>query len=88
MALMIIGNTIGRAWPVALTTGVGIGMSYADCDRSFGVPRIPGTRVIPPKSAASPLQAILSGSNETSTRPPTSAVAATATAAVKEHPPK
>ncbi|CAG7850304.1 MICOS complex subunit MIC10 {ECO:0000256/RuleBase:RU363011} [Serendipita indica DSM 11827] len=41
-----------RGWPVALSTGVGIGMSYADCERSFGMPRIPGTRVLPPRPAA------------------------------------
>jgi hypothetical protein len=62
--------SIGRAWPVALSTGVGIGMSYADCERSFGMPRIPGTRVIPPKQA--PVQAL--GTNQTHTTTPTSAV--------------
>ncbi|PVG01668.1 DUF543-domain-containing protein, partial [Serendipita vermifera] len=36
-----------RAWPVAFSTGIGVGISYADCDRSFGMPRIPGTRVLP-----------------------------------------
>ncbi|OBZ76450.1 MICOS complex subunit mic10 [Grifola frondosa] len=37
----------GRAWPVALGTGFGMGAAYADCDRSFNPARIPGTRVIP-----------------------------------------
>ncbi|KAG8774879.1 hypothetical protein FRB91_007459 [Serendipita sp. 411] len=46
-----------RAWPVALSTGVGIGMSYSDCERSFGMPRIPGTRVLPPRPSA-PLQSL------------------------------
>ncbi|KAF8336871.1 DUF543-domain-containing protein [Cantharellus anzutake] len=36
-----------RAWPIALTTGFGAGISYADCDRSFNPARIPGTRIIP-----------------------------------------
>ncbi|KAI0761359.1 hypothetical protein BD413DRAFT_486014 [Trametes elegans] len=36
-----------RAWPVALGTGFGAGMAYADCDRSFNPARIPGTRIIP-----------------------------------------
>ncbi|KAF9505911.1 hypothetical protein BS47DRAFT_1334089 [Hydnum rufescens UP504] len=40
-----------RGWPVALSTGFGAGMSYADCDRSFNPARIPGTRVIPSPTA-------------------------------------
>ncbi|PCH36832.1 DUF543-domain-containing protein [Wolfiporia cocos MD-104 SS10] len=35
-----------RAWPIALSTGFGMGAAYADCDRSFNPARIPGTRVI------------------------------------------
>ncbi|KAJ7481210.1 hypothetical protein B0H11DRAFT_2233111 [Mycena galericulata] len=36
----------GRTWPIALSTGFGAGISYADCDRSFNPARIPGTRII------------------------------------------
>ncbi|KAI0752596.1 hypothetical protein C8Q80DRAFT_1147181 [Daedaleopsis nitida] len=36
-----------RAWPVALGSGFGAGMAYADCDRSFNPARVPGTRIIP-----------------------------------------
>jgi hypothetical protein len=65
-------QNIGRAWPIALSTGVGIGMSYADCERSFGMPRIPGTRAIPPKPT--PLQSL--GVNQTHTTPPSTVVPA------------
>ncbi|KAH8112872.1 hypothetical protein DFH11DRAFT_1604355 [Phellopilus nigrolimitatus] len=48
-----------RTWPIALSTGFGVGAAYADCDRSFNPARAPGTRlaVIPslpvePKSPA------------------------------------
>ncbi|KZV67669.1 DUF543-domain-containing protein [Peniophora sp. CONT] len=35
-----------RGWPVALSTGFGGGMAYADCDRSFNPARIQGVRVL------------------------------------------
>ncbi|KAG1789145.1 uncharacterized protein HD556DRAFT_1447208 [Suillus plorans] len=35
-----------RTWPIALSTGFGIGAAYADCDRSFNPARISGTRII------------------------------------------
>ncbi|KAF7337981.1 MICOS complex subunit MIC10 [Mycena venus] len=35
-----------RTWPIALSTGFGAGVAYADCDRSFNPARIPGTRII------------------------------------------
>ncbi|KAJ7715576.1 hypothetical protein DFH07DRAFT_762747 [Mycena maculata] len=35
-----------RTWPIALSTGFGGGVAYADCDRSFNSARIPGTRII------------------------------------------
>ncbi|KAJ7085706.1 hypothetical protein B0H15DRAFT_365149 [Mycena belliarum] len=35
-----------RTWPIALSTGFGAGVSYADCDRSFNPARAPGTRII------------------------------------------
>ncbi|KAJ7864851.1 hypothetical protein B0H14DRAFT_3443369 [Mycena olivaceomarginata] len=35
-----------RTWPIALSTGFGAGIAYADCDRSFNPARIPGTRII------------------------------------------
>ncbi|KAF8843443.1 DUF543-domain-containing protein [Paxillus ammoniavirescens] len=35
-----------RTWPVALSTGFGMGAAYADCDRSFNPARAPGTRII------------------------------------------
>ncbi|KZT59959.1 DUF543-domain-containing protein, partial [Calocera cornea HHB12733] len=36
-----------RAWPISFTTGIGAGIAYADCDRSFNPARIPGTRILP-----------------------------------------
>ncbi|OCH90181.1 DUF543-domain-containing protein [Obba rivulosa] len=41
-----------RGWPIALGTGFGAGMAYADCDRLFNPARIPGMRVIPASEAA------------------------------------
>ncbi|KAJ7137736.1 hypothetical protein C8R44DRAFT_694880 [Mycena epipterygia] len=35
-----------RTWPIALSTGFGAGIAYADCDRSFNPARVPGTRII------------------------------------------
>ncbi|KAK2460853.1 hypothetical protein APHAL10511_007323 [Amanita phalloides] len=35
-----------RTWPIALATGFGAGAAYADCDRSFNLARVPGTRII------------------------------------------
>ncbi|KIK96886.1 hypothetical protein PAXRUDRAFT_825484 [Paxillus rubicundulus Ve08.2h10] len=35
-----------RTWPIALSTGFGMGAAYADCDRSFNPARVPGTRII------------------------------------------
>ncbi|EJU01362.1 DUF543-domain-containing protein [Dacryopinax primogenitus] len=44
-----------RAWPISLTTGIGAGIAYADCDRSFNPARVSGTRILPasavPKSS-------------------------------------
>jgi len=37
---------IGRTWPMALTTGFGIGVAYADCQRTFNPIDLPGIRVI------------------------------------------
>ncbi|KAJ3893853.1 hypothetical protein GG344DRAFT_42490, partial [Lentinula edodes] len=44
-----------RTFPIALSTGFGAGAAYADCDRSFNPARIPGTRIIPASSSASPV---------------------------------
>ncbi|KAL4072137.1 hypothetical protein J3A83DRAFT_4239305 [Scleroderma citrinum] len=35
-----------RTWPIALSTGFGMGVAYADCDRLFNPARVPGTRII------------------------------------------
>ncbi|KAH7096330.1 hypothetical protein BKA62DRAFT_720049 [Auriculariales sp. MPI-PUGE-AT-0066] len=35
-----------RAWPVSFSTGIGLGMAYADCDRSFNPARVPGMRIV------------------------------------------
>ncbi|KAI0031653.1 hypothetical protein K488DRAFT_51649 [Vararia minispora EC-137] len=40
-----------RAWPIALGTGFGAGMAYADCDRSFNPARIAGVRVLQEEQA-------------------------------------
>ncbi|KAJ3909576.1 hypothetical protein F5879DRAFT_791201, partial [Lentinula edodes] len=44
-----------RTFPIALSTGFGAGAAYSDCDRSFNPARIPGTRIIPAASSASPV---------------------------------
>ncbi|KAF8558687.1 DUF543-domain-containing protein [Imleria badia] len=36
-----------RTWPIALSSGFGMGAAYADCDRSFNPARVPGTRILP-----------------------------------------
>ncbi|KAG2040774.1 hypothetical protein BDR03DRAFT_857340 [Suillus americanus] len=36
-----------RTWPIALSTGFGMGAAYADCDRSFNPARVSGTRIVP-----------------------------------------
>ncbi|KAI9567771.1 hypothetical protein HD554DRAFT_2106763 [Boletus coccyginus] len=35
-----------RTWPIALSSGFGLGAAYADCDRSFNPARVPGTRIV------------------------------------------
>ena len=45
--LTCLSPFIGRTWPIALSTGFGMGTAYADCDRSFNPARVPGTRIIP-----------------------------------------
>lgn len=48
----------GRTWPIALSTGFGIGAAYADCDRSFNPARVPGTRLsVLPATSPSPVPA-------------------------------
>ncbi|KZV92218.1 DUF543-domain-containing protein [Exidia glandulosa HHB12029] len=43
-----------RAWPISLSTGIGLGMAYADCDRSFNPTRVPGLRVVPTSTSTPP----------------------------------
>lgn len=38
---------IGRAWPVWLGTGFGLGSGYTDCERSFNPVAVPGVRILP-----------------------------------------
>jgi inner membrane organizing system protein 1 len=35
-----------RTWPISLTTGFGIGVAYADCQRTFNPIDLPGVRVV------------------------------------------
>ncbi|CAL1710105.1 unnamed protein product [Somion occarium] len=42
-----------RGWPIALSTGFGAGIAYADCDRSFNPARIPGVKIVPASSTPS-----------------------------------
>ncbi|CAG8452479.1 7071_t:CDS:2 [Paraglomus brasilianum] len=35
-----------RTWPMALTTGFGIGVAYADCQRTFNPIDLPGIRLV------------------------------------------
>lgn len=43
--------TIGRAWPVWLGTGFGLGAGYTDCERSFNPVSVPGVRIVPADKA-------------------------------------
>ena len=43
---------IGRAFPVWLGTGFGLGSAYTDCERSFNPVAVPGVRVVPSSSSA------------------------------------
>ena len=42
----------GRAFPVWLGTGFGLGSAYTDCERSFNPVAVPGVRVVPSSSSA------------------------------------
>ena len=46
LQLFQFSSWVGRTWPIALSTGFGLGSAYADCDRSFNPARISGTRVV------------------------------------------
>ncbi|CAG8632307.1 708_t:CDS:2 [Ambispora leptoticha] len=35
-----------RTWPIAMSTGFGIGVAYADCQRTFVPTPIPGVRIV------------------------------------------
>ncbi|CAG8565330.1 9508_t:CDS:2 [Ambispora gerdemannii] len=35
-----------RTWPIAISTGFGIGVAYADCQRTFIPTAIPGVRIV------------------------------------------
>lgn len=37
-----------KSWPIALSTGFGIGFAYADCQRTFNPAAIPGFKVVKP----------------------------------------
>ena len=50
----LIHSFAGRTWPIALSTGFGLGAAYADCDRSFNPARVPGTRLAVIPSTAAP----------------------------------
>lgn len=43
----------GRAFPVWLGTGFGLGSAYTDCERSFNPVAVPGVRVVPSSSTTS-----------------------------------
>jgi inner membrane organizing system protein 1 len=40
----------GRAFPVWLGTGFGLGSGYTDCERSFAPVAVPGVRIVPSSS--------------------------------------
>ncbi|CAG8808325.1 26517_t:CDS:2, partial [Dentiscutata erythropus] len=42
-----------KSWPIAMSTGFGIGVSYAECQRTFNPTAIPGVKIIkkPPTSS-------------------------------------
>ena len=46
LQLFQLSSWTGRTWPIALSTGFGLGSAYADCDRSFNPARVSGTRVV------------------------------------------
>ncbi|CAG8648420.1 6418_t:CDS:2 [Funneliformis caledonium] len=37
-----------KSWPIAMSTGFGIGVAYADCQRTFNPTAIPGVKIIKP----------------------------------------
>lgn len=37
----------GRAWPVWIGTGFGVGQSWTECERSFNPTALPGVRIVP-----------------------------------------
>ena len=48
-------NVLGRAFPVWLGTGFGLGSAWTDCERSFNPVAIPGVRILPsPNSPNAP----------------------------------
>lgn len=42
----------GRAFPVWLGTGFGLGSGWTDCERSFNPVAVPGVRILPSAAAA------------------------------------
>ncbi|CAB4377534.1 unnamed protein product [Rhizophagus irregularis] len=40
-----------KSWPIAMSTGFGIGVAYAECQRSFNPTAIPGIKIIKPSSS-------------------------------------
>lgn len=48
-------HSTGRAFPVWLGTGFGLGSAWTDCERSFNPVAIPGVRILPsPNSPNAP----------------------------------
>ncbi|CAG8727594.1 16571_t:CDS:2 [Gigaspora margarita] len=42
-----------KSWPIALSTGFGIGVSYAECQKTFNPTAIPGVKIIKNSSSTS-----------------------------------
>ncbi|CAG8479384.1 7732_t:CDS:2 [Diversispora eburnea] len=51
--LVKTGIGLKKSWPIAMSTGFGIGVSYAECQRTFNPTAIPGVKIIkkPPTSS-------------------------------------
>ncbi|CAG8508977.1 21769_t:CDS:2 [Cetraspora pellucida] len=56
LIILCIGLSVGivasalifkrKSWPIAISTGFGIGVSYAECQKTFNPTAIPGAKII------------------------------------------
>ncbi|CAG8776125.1 15665_t:CDS:2 [Acaulospora morrowiae] len=41
-----------KSWPIAMSTGFGVGVAYSECQRKFNPIDIPGVKIIKPPSSS------------------------------------